>query len=162
MLKDDGTSYIHIGICRIVQRRCSTIFEHQFTSQIYYYCTILHLLCIYNIFLCRLARAKLLMLLEVCRNRVFFVLIIAQLAQHYSKSVIGLVQRSLWSFETLRPLVAPSLRSGCYSLGPSVLKTPQRPWTQPITYIQIPLVCVQQGIMSRNLIVSQGIISLRV
>ena len=32
-----------------------------------------------------------------------------------------LVQRDLRSLETLRPLVAPSLRSGCYSLGPSGL-----------------------------------------
>ena len=50
MLKNDGTSYIHIVvICRIVQRRCFTIFEHQFTSQIYYYCTALYCTyCVYS------------------------------------------------------------------------------------------------------------------
>ena len=38
----------------------------------------------------------------------------------YSKSVRGLVQWSLRSLETLRPEVAPSLRSGRHSLRPSV------------------------------------------
>ena len=36
-----------------------------------------------------------------------------------SKQVRHLDLRDLPCLETLRPLVAPSLRSGCYSLGPS-------------------------------------------
>ena len=37
----------------------------------------------------------------------------------WSKSVRRLDQWDLRDLETLRPLVAPSLRSGRYSLGPS-------------------------------------------
>ena len=52
--------------------------------------------------------------------------LIGQLEVHYFTYgprglLSGLVQWSLRSLETLRPEVAPSLRSGRYSLGPSGL-----------------------------------------
>ena len=59
-------------------------------------------------------------ILSIC----FFCLIetgMATIANVYFKSVRGLIQWSLRSLETLRPEVAPSLRSGHHSLGPSGL-----------------------------------------
>ena len=47
--------------------------------------------------------------------------IIVWLLSYYSKLVRYLVQWDLRSLETLRPEVAPSLRSGRYSLRPSGL-----------------------------------------
>ncbi len=48
MLKDDGTTHL-LKQMPTVQLLCSIILEHQFTFQMYYYCSILHLLCIQQV-----------------------------------------------------------------------------------------------------------------
>ena len=55
------------------------------------------------------------------RRHISSLAIIVWLLSYYSKLVRYLVQWDLRSLETLRPEVAPSLRSGRYSLRPSGL-----------------------------------------